>query len=305
MWERLQNQLNNFVLFSIILFLWNVINYHRFKEFSKMNRKFKFRKKTQDITLKRFIPNMITISALCVGLTAIKFSLSGKLEFAILCLLFSAVLDATDGRLARYIGVTSNFGAELDSLADFVNFGVSPAIISYIVSLRFIGELGWGIALFFIICSGLRLARFNSTKFYNEHQEQEWEHDYSVGVPAPAGAICAVLPIIFCLATQNPSDNTMISPLYLVISFLFSGILMVSKIRTFVFKNFKITNSSVYLFVLLIGIFIICMMTKLWWTMVVISVLYLLSIPLSHKKYLKKMNALDITKVNSDNDISE
>ncbi len=265
-----------------------------------MQRKFKFKKKSQDITLKRFIPNMVTLSALCVGLTAIKFSLSGQLDFAILCLLFSAVLDATDGRLARYMGVTSHFGAELDSLADFVNFGVSPAVIGYIVSLRMIGEFGWGVSLFFIICSGLRLARFNSTKFYPEKEEQVWEHDYSVGVPAPAGAICAVFPMILALATENTGS---ISPLYLVISFLFSGILMVSKIRTFVFKNFKITNSSVSLCVLLIGILVICMMTKLWWTMVAISILYILSIPLSHKRYLKKLNSSDLSK--DDKNISD
>jgi len=259
-----------------------------------MAKKFRFKKKNTDLTLKRFIPNIITLSALCVGLTSIKFALSMQLNFAVLCLLVSALLDGTDGRVARYMGVTSHFGAELDSLADFVNFGVSPAVIAYVVSLKEIGEIGWGISLFFIVCSGLRLARFNTTKFYPVRDEQEWENDYSTGVPAPAGAIIAMFPMLISLAFQ---ENSLTSPLFVGLSFFVSGSLMVSKIMTFVFKNLKIKNSSVPIWILMIGALIVLLMTKVWLTMSVITLIYITSIPFSHKKYLKLQRAADAKQV--------
>lgn len=255
-----------------------------------MPKKFKFKKKNTDLTLKRFIPNIITLSALCVGLTSIKFALSSQLNFAVLCLLFSALLDGTDGRVARYMGVTSHFGAELDSLADFVNFGVSPALIAYIVSLQNISEIGWGISLFFIVCSGMRLARFNTTKFYPKREEYEWENDYSTGVPAPAGAIIAMFPILLSLAFQ---DNSLLNPISIGVSFFIAGTLMVSRIKTFVFKNVKIKNSSVSLWILMLGSLIILLMTKVWLTMSLLTLIYIISIPFSHKKYLAKISSVN------------
>lgn len=251
----------------------------------RIKRNYKFNKpKTNEITLRRFIPNFITMSALCIGLTSIKFGLSGQLEYAIFCLLFSSILDATDGRLARFFGSSSHFGAEIDSLADFVNFGVSPAILAYLVSLQKYPDFGWGISLFFVICSCLRLARFNTSKFYPIKEEEPWEYNYSVGVPAPAGAILAVLPIIFFFITKN---EIFLSPILVICSFFLSGILMISRIKTFIFKNIKITKRSIPVLVTCIGICVIFIITKLWETMVFISIIYLFSIPYSNLKYKK------------------
>lgn len=254
----------------------------------RIKKNYKFNKqKTNEITLRRFIPNFITMSALCIGLTSIKFGLSGQLKYAVLCLLFSSILDATDGRLARFFGSSSHFGAEIDSLADFVNFGVSPAILAYLISLQKYSDLGWGIALFFVICSCLRLARFNTSKFYPQKEEEPWEHNYSVGVPAPAGAILAVSPIIFFFSSQN---EIFLSPLFLTCSFCLSGMLMISRIKTFVFKNIKITKKSVPILIACIGICVIFIITKLWETMTFISIIYLFSIPYSNFKYKKTLN---------------
>lgn len=251
----------------------------------RIKKNYKFNKqKTNKITLRRFIPNFITMSALCIGLTSIKFGLSGQLEYAIFCLLFSSILDATDGRLARFFGSSSHFGAEIDSLADFVNFGVSPAILAYLASLQKYPDFGWGVSLFFVICSCLRLARFNTSKFYPLKEEEPWEHNYSVGVPAPAGAILAVSPIIFFFVTKN---ELFLSPLFVICSFCLSGVLMISRIKTFVFKNIKITKKSVPVLIACIGISVIFIITKLWETIAFICVIYLFSIPYSNLKYKK------------------
>ena len=142
---------------------------HRFrikKPYNRINKK-----ETNVVTLHKFIPNFITMMALCTGLSSIKFALFGKWEYSIFCLLFASILDATDGRLARFFGSSSHFGAEIDSLSDFVNFGVSPAIVTYLLSLKDNSDIGWGACLFFVVCSCLRLARFNTSKFYPKKEE--------------------------------------------------------------------------------------------------------------------------------------
>lgn len=253
----------------------------------KMKKHFRFRnRENNEITLRKFIPNFVTLLALCVGLTSIKFGLEHNWEYAVFCLIFSAILDATDGRLARYLGSTTHFGAELDSLADFVNFGVSPAIVGYMLSIQKFGDFGWGVCLFFIICSGLRLARFNTSKFYSHEDDAPWQHNYSVGVAAPAGAIFAVVPIIFYLAT---GCDFLLAPCFLVTTFLMSGILMISRIKTFVFKNIKIKPSFVPLSILMACLFVICIVTKVWYTMSAICIIYLISIPCSHICYRNKL----------------
>src|ERR1700682_1900639 len=151
------------------------------------------RRRFRAIPVRTLVPNLITLLALCAGLTSIRLAAEGKLEWAVAAIVFAAVLDGVDGRVARLLKGTSRFGAELDSLADFVNFGVAPALMLYFWGLHELKSLGWIAALAFAICAALRLARFNV--MIEDPDRPAWAGNYFVGVPAPAGAITVLLPI--------------------------------------------------------------------------------------------------------------
>src|SRR5205807_3374386 len=145
------------------------------------------------IPVRTLLPNLITLLALCAGLTAIRLAVEDKLEWAVAAIVFAALLDGIDGRVARMIKGTSRFGAELDSLADFVNFGVAPGLILYHWGLSPLGNLGWIAAMVFAICAGLRLARFNVQ--IEDPGRPHWAGNFFTGMPAPAGAITVLLPM--------------------------------------------------------------------------------------------------------------
>ncbi|HEV7439145.1 MAG TPA: phosphatidylcholine/phosphatidylserine synthase [Methylobacterium sp.] len=145
------------------------------------------------VPFRMIAPNMITLMALCLGLTAIRLAFEGKFEPAVIAIVVAAVLDGVDGRVARLLKGTSRFGAELDSLADFVNFGCAPALILYGFALFHLRSVGWIVALIFAIAMGLRLARFNA--MLDDPNRPEWKKDFFVGMPAPAGALTAMLPL--------------------------------------------------------------------------------------------------------------
>src|SRR5438132_7259840 len=145
------------------------------------------------IPVRTLLPNLITLLALCAGLTAIRLAVEDKLEWAVAAIVFAAMLDGIDGRVARMLKGASKFGAELDSLADFVNFGVAPALMLYFWSLHELKSAGWIAAMLFAICTGLRLARFNV--MIDDPNRPVWAGNFFVGIPAPAGAITVLLPI--------------------------------------------------------------------------------------------------------------
>ena len=151
------------------------------------------RRRFRAIPVRTLVPNVITLLALCAGLTAIRLAVEDKLEWALAAIVFAAVLDGIDGRIARLLKGTSRFGAELDSLADFVNFGVAPALILYFWDLHELKSAGWIAAMVFAICAGLRLARFNV--MIEDPNRPAWAGNFFVGVPAPAGAITVLLPV--------------------------------------------------------------------------------------------------------------
>src|SRR5712691_6777060 len=151
------------------------------------------RRRFRPIPFRILAPNLITLLALCAGLTAIRLAPEGKLEWAVAAIVFAALLDGIDGRVARMLKGTSRFGAELDSLADFVNFGVAPALMLYFWGLHELGNAGWIAAMVFAISTGLRLARFNVMA--DDPNKPAWAANFFVGVPAPAGAITVLLPI--------------------------------------------------------------------------------------------------------------
>jgi CDP-diacylglycerol--serine O-phosphatidyltransferase len=173
-------------------------------------------------------PNLITLIALCLGLTAIRLAYEERLEPAVIAILVAAVLDGVDGRVARLLRGTSRFGAELDSLSDFVNFGVAPALVLYSFVLHHMGALGWIVALVFAICAALRLARFNV--MIDDPNRPEWKKNFFVGMAAPAGAITVMLPTY--LHFLDVPIGAGVAPLALVYVLLI-GFLMVSTIPTY------------------------------------------------------------------------
>jgi CDP-diacylglycerol--serine O-phosphatidyltransferase len=186
------------------------------------------RRRFKTIPVRLLVPNLITLLALCAGLTAIRLAFEAKLDLALAGIVFAALLDGIDGRVARMLKGTSRFGAELDSLADFVNFGVAPALILYFWGLHDFKSVGWIAALVFAICGGLRLARFNVMA--DDPNKPAWAGNFFTGVPAPGGAIIVLLPIYLeFLGVPNTTVLTTFSLLYT----LFVAFLMISKLPVF------------------------------------------------------------------------
>ncbi len=159
------------------------------------------RRGLRGFSINRLIPNVLTLAALCSGLTAVRFGLQNEFKLAVIAIIVAAIFDALDGRVARRLGVTSRFGAELDSLSDFLCFGVAPALVLYLASLKDGGALGWVVTLMFPICSALRLARFN-TGLLSDPPPPAWTGSYFTGVPAPAGALVALIPLLISFETE-------------------------------------------------------------------------------------------------------
>ena len=199
------------------------------------------RGRLRGFSINRLIPNVLTLAALCSGLTAIRFGLQGEMKLAVIAILVASVLDALDGRVARRLGVTSRFGAELDSLSDFLCFGVTPALVLYMSSLKDAGALGWVVTLMFPMCSALRLARFN-TALVSDTPPPAWTGSYFTGVPAPAGALLALIPLTvsFEIEAAWPRHPLVVGTVLVVV-----GGLMVSRLPTFSFKKGRVPRHLV------------------------------------------------------------
>jgi CDP-diacylglycerol--serine O-phosphatidyltransferase len=236
-------------------------------------------------TLTAMIPNMTTIMAMCCGMTAIRFAIMEKWEFAVIAILIAGLLDAMDGSLARLLNSTSRLGAELDSLSDLLNFGASPALVLYLKGLSAWGEAGWAITLFFTACMALRLARFN---VLSAEPKPHWNQDFFLGTPAPAAAFLGLQPIILHLA--YPSIAWFNTPLCSALFMLVTGCLMVSRIPTFSIKTVKIPPHLILPFMLLL----VCVAGLLYSfpfiTLSMIAVIYVGMIPFSIRQFnrLKK-----------------
>lgn len=239
----------------------------------------------------RFIPNMTTLLGLCVGLTAVYHALHQEWERSLWFVLIATVFDGMDGRLARLFNASSRFGAELDSLSDFVTFGVSPALITYFFSLNKLGRLGWGVVLFFCICSGLRLARFNTISVEPEDSFPKataaLQKKYFSGIPMPAAGLLMLLPLMVEIDTGYGVHNYVYAVFGVCI-----GVLMVSKIPTFAFKSMKIQPSQVLPLLGGIGLFVIGMITRPWLTLPIVGMLYIFSFLFSYKSYRKDLKTL-------------
>lgn len=238
------------------------------------------RRRFRQIPIRMLVPNVITLLAICAGLTAIRLSIEGRNELALGAIVFAAILDGIDGRVARMIKGQSRFGAELDSLADFVNFGVAPALILYFWQLHDLNNVGWIAAMIFAISGGLRLARFNATM--DDPNKPPFAANYFTGVPAPLGAICVLLPmyLVFIGAPQVPAPITAVFTLGV-------AFLMVSRLPVFSGKMFggKIAPDMVLPVVVLVVLFIAILISYPWHLLTGGSLLYLLSLPIGWASY--------------------
>ena len=231
---------------------------------------------------RHLLPNALTLIGVCLGISSIKFALDGNYSLSVIFLLFAALLDGLDGRIARLIDGTSEFGKELDSLTDFVSFGIAPAFILFFWELKNYGKIGWAITLIFSVCCVLRLARFNLTKI---QKEEEWKANFFEGIPSPAGGILVLMPLIYELSSFNIGfEIKKLTPyLSVVISFL-----LISKIPTFSFKKIAIQRKLTIFLFLGIGIVSICLIFYTFETLLFLGIIYFLLIPIGLMSYKKK-----------------
>ena len=232
------------------------------------------------------LPNMLTLIGVCIGLSSIRFALDGKFEFAIIAIMFAALIDGLDGRIARLIKGTSKVGKELDSLTDMISFGVAPAFIMYFWKLNTLGRFGWLLCLIFVICVALRLARFN----VNTGQAPSWRDNFFEGVPSPAGGILVLTPLIFSLTSFEflKINYDLLVP----IVFIITSLLLISKFPSYSFKKIVIQRRATIF--LLFGIVLFFGLLLIYpFNMISISaIIYLSMLPISffHYQKLKKQN---------------
>jgi CDP-diacylglycerol--serine O-phosphatidyltransferase len=247
------------------------------------------RRRFRPVPFRTLAPNLVTLLALCAGLTAVRFAVENKLDWAVGCIVLAAALDGVDGRLARLIKGTSRFGAELDSLADFVNFGVAPGLILYIWELNGLGNLGWIAAMVFAICAGLRLARFNVQ--IEDPNRPQWAGNFFTGMPAPAGAITVLLPMyVGFLGLSIPATITLIYTLVI-------AALMVSRLPVLSGKQIgnRVPPELVLPVIVVAVLFVALLVSYPWHVLSVGTVIYLACLPLgwwSHQRHQQADAAL-------------
>jgi CDP-diacylglycerol---serine O-phosphatidyltransferase len=239
----------------------------------------------QRIPIRYLLPNLVTLLALCIGVTAIRLGLEQKYEYAVGAIVFAIVLDAVDGRLARYLEGTSKFGAELDSLADFVNFGVAPALLLHFWLLREVRGFGWVACLLLAVACALRLARFNV--MLEDKEKPAWTSNFFAGVPAPAGAGLALSPFYLGFLGLLPKDPRV--AVAVAVSTVVIAALMVSRVPTFSGKSFTRVRREWFLPVLaLAATFILCLISFPWETLLLVTFAYVLLLPIGFRSYRRQ-----------------
>jgi CDP-diacylglycerol--serine O-phosphatidyltransferase len=252
------------------------------------NRNPERRRRFGPVPVRTLVPNLITLLALCAGLTAIRLAFEQQLELALAAIVFAALLDGIDGRIARFLKGTSKFGAELDSLADFVNFGVAPALILYFWGLHEIKSVGWIAAMVFAICAALRLARFNV--MIDDPNKPAWAGNFFTGVPAPAGAITVMLPIyLFFLGI--PVGQTVVWATFFYV--LFIAMLMVSRLPVISGKRVgkRVAPEMVLPIFVIVVLFFALLVSFPWIVLSAGTALYLACLPLGwwwYQEYKRK-----------------
>ena len=246
------------------------------------------------------LPNMLTLIGVCIGLTSIRFALDGRYEFAVIAVIFAAVIDGLDGRIARLIKGTSKVGKELDSLTDMISFGVAPAFIMYFWKLNTLGRFGWLVCLIYVICVALRLARFN----VNSNQDPSWKDNFFEGVPSPAGGILVLTPLIISMTNFDyfKLNYEIIVPIF----FITTSLLLISKFPSYSFKKIVIQRKTTIFLLFGIVLFFGLLLIYPFNVMSISSLIYLAMLPISffHYQKLKKKND-DKNNIDEDDDLED
>ena len=245
------------------------------------------------------LPNMLTLIGVCIGLTSIRFALDEKFELAIIAIIFAALIDGLDGRIARLIKGTSKVGKELDSLTDMISFGVAPAFIMYFWKLNTLGRFGWLLCLVYVICVALRLARFN----INSNQEPSWRDNFFEGVPSPAGGILVLTPLIISLSGFDlfQLNYELIVPTF----FILTSLLLISKFPTYSFKKIVIPRRTTIFLLFGIVLFFGLLLIYTFNVIAISAVIYVFLLPISffHFQKIKKQHEND--KIQEDDDLED
>ena len=245
------------------------------------------------------LPNMLTLIGVCIGLTSIRFALDGRFELAIIAIMFAALIDGLDGRIARLIKGTSKVGKELDSLTDMISFGVAPAFIMYFWKLNTLGRFGWLLCLVFVICVALRLARFN----INSNQEPSWRDNFFEGVPSPAGGILVLTPLIISLSGFDffQLNYDIIVPIF----FVTTSFLLISKFPSYSFKKIVIRRRTTIFLLFGIVLFFGLLLVYTFNVIAISAILYLLLLPISYVHYQKIKNKHEKDKIQDEDDLED
>ena len=255
----------------------------------KKNFKLVSNKKTRVI-----LPNTLTLIGVCIGLSSIKFALDAKYELAIIAVIFAALIDGLDGRIARLIKGTSKVGKELDSLTDVISFGVAPAFIMYFWHLNNLGKFGWLLCLIYVVCVALRLARFN----VSSNEEPSWKDNFFEGIPSPAGGILILMPLIYSLSEFkfiNFNIKLTVPFLFVIISFL-----LISKFPTYSLKKIIVPRNLTIFLLFGIVLFFGLLLIYPFKIMFLFSLIYLCFIPISSMHYLKSNKRHDTVSFQDD-----
>ena len=245
------------------------------------------------------LPNMLTLIGVCIGLTSIRFALDGRFELAIIAIIFAALIDGLDGRIARLIKGTSKVGKELDSLTDMISFGVAPAFIMFFWKLNTLGRFGWLLCLVYVICVALRLARFN----VNSNQEPSWRDNFFEGVPSPAGGILVLTPLIISLSGFNfyQLNYDVIVPIF----FITTSFLLISKFPTYSFKKIVIPRKTTIFLLFSIVLFFGLLLIYTFNVIAISAVIYLLLLPISFIHYQKIKKQHENDRIQDDDDLED
>jgi len=227
------------------------------------------------------LPNALTLIGVCIGLSSIKFALDSKFELSIIAIIFAALFDGLDGRIARLIKGTSKVGKELDSLTDVISFGVAPAFVMYFWSLNNLGKFGWLLCLIYVVCVTLRLARFN----VNSNEESSWRDNFFEGIPSPAGGILVLMPLIYSLSGFEfikINLETLVPIFFITIS-----LLLISKFPTYSLKKIVVPRSMTIFLLFVIVLYFGFLLIYTFKAMFISGMLYLIFIPISLVHYFK------------------
>ncbi len=245
------------------------------------------------------LPNMLTLIGVCIGLTSIRFALDGRFEFAIIAIIFAALIDGLDGRIARLIKGTSKVGKELDSLTDMISFGVAPAFIMYFWKLNTLGRFGWLLCLVFVICVALRLARFN----VNSNQEPSWKDNFFEGVPSPAGGILVLTPLIISLSGFDfiQLNYDLIVPIF----FVATSFLLISKFPSYSFKKIVIPRRTTIFLLFGIVLFFGLLLIYTFNIIAISALVYLILLPISYFHFQKIKKKHENDKIQDEDDLED